>query len=61
MTILRLSIDPAAPAPREPWEGEADVLAVAGRRAADWDRVLPAPETDRWIIGPRSPKPSRRR
>ncbi|MFE7046321.1 hypothetical protein ACFU9X_45225 [Streptomyces atratus] len=52
MTFPSLSIDLADPAPREPREGEADVLAAAGRRAADWVRALPAPETGRWIIGP---------
>ncbi|MFG2220082.1 hypothetical protein ACGFN1_35615 [Streptomyces sp. NPDC048685] len=55
MAILSLSVEQADQALREPWEGEAEALdaaAGAGRRAAAWVRSLPAPETDRWIVGP---------
>jgi hypothetical protein len=55
MTISHLPVEPAEPPAREPWPGEGEALAeaaAAGRRAADWIRTLPAPETDRWIVGP---------
>ncbi|MFE7116551.1 hypothetical protein ACFU99_14180 [Streptomyces sp. NPDC057654] len=55
MTVLSLPVEPADPTPRELWEGEAKALAeaaAAGRRAAAWFRALPAPESDRWVVGP---------